>query len=1196
MFARHYGILAGRLDSIREMQRGGAPGGTSIVGDSARLQRWSIPPGARPALARVTLLEIDTSSLALTAPPVAIDPAHVLLRWTDALDDERALSLWVGQIAAADPEVAAASLARWIDWAGVTPPPGVTLEHLAAATRELVSELDAIAREPDHVSAYDEYDRRAVTRAMRAWVRAHEKEPAAVLGGVRAVLRAESLGSITPAIGNERAALVNTLRRNLDRAPSAQSATLLEVLMRLDAQATVFAPFAESVLDFLLLDGEMRSGYPRELATLATLPAWSNTIRLGLAAAGRGAVRAARMLLSLAAHREVARGLSADASHQITEHLVRAIAHPRMLVWSRAARAMGRLAGALPDLPAELEKLLDPPTPATLRRRALVALGNLAPGAGDKLADLRRKLLANATDGGIVASLALGLTDRITDADESWPDTVRSFAARGGPETWATLALALREIATRSPEHATITRSLARELRSTAEATASAGDAELMERTLLVTGRIIGEEFESATPWTHAAELAARIAANPSDAALVGAAEEFIAHTDNAIASALRAVSQDQPRVSARGSILLEEVVDLVVHGDVAVLGERIVDGATRASMIAYAESLRGRLLRAMLTGLRRAAPTTLAWRRWLLRTAAVLPRIEPAGVEGSERERIVREQVFDALARVADDVTIQQQALQRLTATALGELGEVVRSPMIANVMVALLAWVAVRGNATPARPRQRRAFSEEISAEGTESLFALFDGLRTGRNADEQLLLLAKRVGDGCRLGRSLAKLHGEVLSMAARGPEMHWSGLPRLELAELPRIADEMLHVRDDPSYALTLHEAQGAPPSGESLVERAAKLNRTLTSTSLKFLDAGRRAEVVDHYVTELNGLCEAIATACGPLAGTPVRAVLAKALVAVRTMAGNVVRERSDNVRYIGRLRVTGALSSAHEGGMTNTYMAEGPAPGKRVVVKLLPWERFVGSSAAQARALFEREMQRLAPIVHPNICSIIDAGFVDEGAYIAIELIPGASMETLLSKFGKVSLPRLGPIVRDVARGLAHLHARGIVHRDIKPGNILVQIDRDDRAGALTTEEWERGHFIRAVVIDLGIATDPEGTGDGSDESGIVGTPGYLAPEVARGLGTITPAIDVYALAVVVFEALTGVNPYLEGEPEMPALLVRHGTMTLPLEDLPDAAHKPALLHLLAESCKIDPTARPTMREFLDRWVAAFRG
>jgi serine/threonine-protein kinase len=136
---------------------------------------------------------------------------------------------------------------------------------------------------------------------------------------------------------------------------------------------------------------------------------------------------------------------------------------------------------------------------------------------------------------------------------------------------------------------------------------------------------------------------------------------------------------------------------------------------------------------------------------------------------------------------------------------------------------------------------------------------------------------------------------------------------------------------------------------------------------------------------------------------------------------------------------------------------------------------------------------------------------------------------------------------------------------------------------------------WDPSQFVRAVLIDLGIASDPRGTDAPADDGteGVTGTPGYIAPESAQGLSLVSPAIDVYALSVVAFEALTGRNPFLEGDPEFHTVLIRHGTMPLPLEELPDEAQTPALLHLLAEAGKLDPQARPSMLEFVERWIEA---
>ena len=153
----------------------------------------------------------------------------------------------------------------------------------------------------------------------------------------------------------------------------------------------------------------------------------------------------------------------------------------------------------------------------------------------------------------------------------------------------------------------------------------------------------------------------------------------------------------------------------------------------------------------------------------------------------------------------------------------------------------------------------------------------------------------------------------------------------------------------------------------------------------------------------------------------------------------------------------------------------------------------------------------------------------------------------------------------------------------------------MVQLEGFD--GEVTEQTLANSTFVRAVVIDLGISADvSSATPDESPDGVLIGTPGYLAPEIARGLGTISAGLDVYALAVVAYEALTNNNPYTEDCDELTTVLVRHGTMHLPVENLPQIAlDKPAFVQLLSDAASLDPQNRPSMRDFLQRLGGALR-
>ncbi len=1150
-------------------------------------------PPTRPPTARVSL---RPSANPLPIEPLSLDDeALALLRFTDSLEDESVATFWVGVAGGANEHERERAVARWWAWADPVGVPFVDSLAMAVSATRVLLVLDALAHRPERTAAAPNDVLPALARAMRAWTRAREgsSDPALLVGGIRVTLEAVARGAPEPSAA-ERNILSNALRKYLERTPAHSSSEALHALASLDPEAPVLAPFAESLLDLLLLDADLRGEWDPALAECARMPWWPNALRWGFEGVGRAAIRAARLLCALAANPHCVEGLPEAAQRAVREALPKSIAHNRFSVWSRCARAAGKLAGVLPGVAPLLQAMLEPTSALTVRRRAHAALGSLSILAPEVLSERRALLDQSQTEPWQLAALAVALPDQCDGIDDKWTETARALAARGGPETWAQLAISMRELSARSSNLAHAAGGIALSLKALIEQyrPASPAESELADRAHALIARV-GEDGEL-SPWQLLVDAAQRAADAPDDPSIAGAVEEFIAHTEQSVASALKAVGLDHPRAATRAGIVLEEVLDLVVDGDILVVAERIADPAARRAALEYAEALRARLLRTTWMGLRRPTPTTVTWRRWLLRAAAVLPRIEPHETIAQERERVAREQVLETLERVADDPSVKSPTMQRYVVSTLTELCESLRPRIGDNAVLSALAWMAVRGGEMPLHNRVRRSL-EGHAPEAIDKLYFAVDKLSKNKRAEaKDLADLAAVATPRCRMGAQLAGLAKVLTELEGRRPEVHWSGLPKFDLAEVAAIADGLKRSREHAIEGLTSDERSASAPSGDNLEERGLKLNRALTSTSLKFVDSARRAEIVEQYVADLGALSEAIATACGPVAGPIVRATLAKALVAVRAQASQISDARAESVRFIGRLKVLGPLGSAAEGGMASTWLAEGPAPGKRVVVKLLPWDRYACGDAETTRKLFEGEMATLAAVVHPNVVSLVDAGFVDEGAYIAVELIPGASLETILRAVGPIDVRFLQLIIRDAARGLAHLHSRGIIHRDVKPGNILVQLDGLE--GPLTAESLAKAQFVRAVMIDLGIAAEMNTDESPSIEESLIGTPGYLAPEIARGLGTVSPALDVYALGVVAFESLTGGNPYLDDCEELTTVLVRHGTMPLPIDQLPRSVkERESLVKLLEESCSLDPAKRPSTRDFLQRWVGALR-
>jgi eukaryotic-like serine/threonine-protein kinase len=218
---------------------------------------------------------------------------------------------------------------------------------------------------------------------------------------------------------------------------------------------------------------------------------------------------------------------------------------------------------------------------------------------------------------------------------------------------------------------------------------------------------------------------------------------------------------------------------------------------------------------------------------------------------------------------------------------------------------------------------------------------------------------------------------------------------------------------------------------------------------------------------------------------------------------------------------------------------------------RRVVVKLL--------APDADRPRFEREAQAVAALAHPNIVQLFDYGEEAGRPYIVFEYLPGGSLEERLDSARRFPDEETARIAAEVAAGFAHAHARGVVHRDLKPGNVLFDLEG------------------RAKIADFGIARI--GGANTITEAGVVlGTAAYISPEQAAGEPAV-PASDVYSFGVLLYRLLSGRLPFEAQSPVELAAMHRDADVP-PLTSIrPDA---PASLATLAMSALAKrPEARP---------------
>jgi WD40 repeat protein/serine/threonine protein kinase len=241
------------------------------------------------------------------------------------------------------------------------------------------------------------------------------------------------------------------------------------------------------------------------------------------------------------------------------------------------------------------------------------------------------------------------------------------------------------------------------------------------------------------------------------------------------------------------------------------------------------------------------------------------------------------------------------------------------------------------------------------------------------------------------------------------------------------------------------------------------------------------------------------------------------------------------------------------LGELGRGGMGIVYKARDRETGELIAVKVLKPEIAADPSSIER---FKSELRLARKITHKNVCRIYDFNRAGDTAYISMELVQGESLRSILNRFGTLSYRKGIEIARQICAGLREAHAEGVIHRDLKPQNIML-----DTAG-------------NAKIMDFGIARSMEA---GATTTLVVGTPGYMSPEQAEGRA-VDQRSDIYTLGLILYEMFTG-TPAFAGDTPLAALIKQMREQPAPPHE-PDPTIPGWLESAIVKCLERDPTKR----------------
>ncbi|MEI6325319.1 MAG: serine/threonine-protein kinase [Gemmataceae bacterium] len=237
---------------------------------------------------------------------------------------------------------------------------------------------------------------------------------------------------------------------------------------------------------------------------------------------------------------------------------------------------------------------------------------------------------------------------------------------------------------------------------------------------------------------------------------------------------------------------------------------------------------------------------------------------------------------------------------------------------------------------------------------------------------------------------------------------------------------------------------------------------------------------------------------------------------------------------------LGQYRI---LEELGRGGMGRVYRAVHERMGRKVAIKVLSPQLM---RSPKAQALFEREVRAISRLSHPNIVTAFDANVFEGRHFLVLELVDGPNLSQFLRKHGALNVDQSLEYAKQAALGLAHAHKRGLVHRDIKPGNLLISLEEND--GKKVPGPVKISDFGLARLRDSS-SGNAEESSLGVEEHSVTGTPDYISPEQARDVHLADIRSDIYSLGCTFYQCLTAKPPF---EGNIIEKLIRHASEAPP--------------------------------------------